>query len=226
MPERRSQATDLTDRLLAGIEPGARRAILAGSHRRTIQPSQVLCRTGEPADRLFLLRKGRVRLGRLSSTGREVVLGILGPGDMFGLGSVLAANVDYMATAEVMERGEALIWTRDVIQRFAAGHPQIAGNVLHVALRYLAMFAERHERLLSRTAEQRLAHVLMRLASRSGVPSGPAVHIEIKNEQLASLADVSPFTTSRQLKDWERNGAVSKTRGAVDIICPEKLLLD
>jgi CRP-like cAMP-binding protein len=102
MPERRSQATDLTDRLLAGIEPEARRAILAGSHRRTIQPAQVLCRTGEPADRLFLLRKGRVRLGRLSSTGREVVLGILGPGDMFGLGSVLAANVDYIGTAEVM----------------------------------------------------------------------------------------------------------------------------
>ena len=167
-----------------------------------------------------------MRLGRLSSTGREVVLGILGPGDMFGLGSVLAANVGYIGTAEVMERGEALIWTRAVIQRFAAGHPQIAGNVLHVALRYVAMFAERHERLLSRTAEQRLAHALMRLGSRGGPPSGPGVHVQIKNEQLASLADVSPFTASRLLKDWERNGAVSKTRGAVNIICPEKLLLD
>jgi CRP-like cAMP-binding protein len=66
----------------------------------------------------------------------------------------------------------------------------------------------------------------MRLGSGSGVPSGPAVHIDINNEQLASLADVSRFTASRLLKDWERNGVISKTRGAVDIICPEKLLLD
>ena len=226
MPEHRSHASDLTDRLLAGIEPDARRAILAGSRRRTIQPAQILCRAGEPADRLFVLRKGRVRFGRLSSTGREVVLGILGPGDMFGLGSVLAADVDYIGTAEALERGEALVWTRDVIQRFAVEHPQIAGNVLYVALRYAASFAERHERLLSRTAEQRLAHALMRLGSRGGTPSGPGVQIQIKNEQLASLADVSPFTASRLLKGWERDGAVSKARGAVHILCPEKLLLD
>lgn len=226
MPEHRSHPSDVTDCLLAGIEPDARRAILAASHRRTIQPAQVLCRAGEPADRLFVLRKGGVRFVRIASIGREVVLGILGPGDMFGLGSVLAADVDYIGTAEVTERGEALVWTRDVIQRFGVEHPQIAGNVLHVALRYGVLFAERHERLLSRTAEQRLAHALMRLGSRGGPPSGPGVHVQIKNEQLASLADVSPFTASRLLKDWQRNGAVSKTRGAVNIICPEKLLLD
>ena len=226
MPEHPSHASDVTDCLLAHIEPGARRAILAASHRRTIRPAQVLCRAGEPADRLFVLRKGRVRFVRIASTGQEVVLGMLGPGDMFGLGSVLAADVDYIGTAEVTERGEALVWTRDVIQRLAGKHPQIAGNVLHVALRYGALFAERHERLLSRTAEQRLAHALMRLGSRGGPPSGPGVHVQINNEQLASLADVSPFTASRLLKNWERNGAVGKTRGAVNIICPEKLLLD
>jgi CRP-like cAMP-binding protein len=226
MVEPRLHASDLTDRLLAGVAPDARRAILAAARRRTMQPAQVLFRTGEPADRLFVLRKGRVRFGRLASTGREVVMGILGPGDVFGLGSLLATNMDYIGTADAIERGEALVWTRDVIQRFAVEHPQLAGNALHVALRYLALFAERHERLLSRTAEQRLAHALMRLGSRSGVASGPGVEVRIKNEQLASLADVSPFTASRLLKGWERDGAVSKARGAVQIICPEKLLLD
>ena len=180
---------------------------------------------GEPADRLFVLRKGRVRFSRLASSGREVVMGVLAPGDMFGLGSILAPDMDYIGTAEAIERVETLVWRRDVIQRFALDHPRLAGNVLHVALRYAALFVERHERLLSRTAEQRLAHALMRLGSESGLPSGPGVHIHINNEQLASLADVSSFTASRLLKDWERNGAVSKTRGAVQIICPEKLLL-
>jgi CRP-like cAMP-binding protein len=54
------------------------------------------------------------------------------------------------------------------------------------------------------------------------VPSG--VEIEIKNEDLASLADVSFFTASRCLQEWERKGAVEKSRGKVLIRSPEKLL--
>jgi CRP-like cAMP-binding protein len=226
MVEHRSHAGDVTDRLFAGIEPDGRRSILAKSLRRTLQPRQVLFRTGEQADRLFLLRKGRVRFGRLSSTGRDVVMGILGSGDVFGLGSLLAPRMEYIGTAESLERGEALVWSRDVIQRLAEEHPQLAGNVLHIAILYAVQFAERHERLLSRTAEQRLAHALMRLGSRTGTPSASGIEVRINNEQLASLADVSPFTASRLLKDWERNGTVNKARGSVRIITPEKLLLD
>lgn len=226
MAAHRSHSGDFTDRLLDGIEHDARRAIVAKSRQRTLQPAQVLFRAGEPADRLFVLSKGRVRFGRLGSTGREIVMGILGPGDVFGLGSLLAAPMEYIGTAESLERGEALVWTRDVIQRLAEEHPAIAGNVLHVAILYAAQFAERHERLLSRTAEQRLAHALMRLGSRAGNRSPSGVEVRINNEQLASLADISPFTASRLLKDWDRNGAVDKARGTVRIICPEKLLLD
>jgi CRP-like cAMP-binding protein len=226
MVEHRSHSGDVTDRLLAGIDPDARRAIVARSRRRSLQPAQVLYRTGEQADRLFVLCKGSVRFSRLGSTGREVVLGVLGSGDVFGLGSILAARIEYMGTAESLERGEALVWTRDVIRGLAEEHPELAGNVLHIALLYAAQFAERHERLLSRTAEQRLAHALMRLGSRTGTPSASGIDVRINNDQLASLADVSPFTASRLLKDWERTGTVNKARGSVRIITPERLLLD
>ena len=47
-----------------------------------------------------------------------------------------------------------------------------------------------------------------------------------RNEQLASLADVSTFPASRLLQRWERDGVITKSRGIVHIICPEKLLLD
>ena len=97
---------------------------------------------------------------------------------------------------------------------------------MHVALRYVAVFAERHERLVTVTAEQRLARALTRLGVRTGTRKRSGVEVRIKNEQLASLADVSPFTASRLLKRWERDGVITKSRGIVHIICPEKLLLD
>ena len=54
------------------------------------------------------------------------------------------------------------------------------------------------------------------------MPSG--LEVDIKNEDLASLADVSFFTASRIMKKWTCAGAVEKSRGRVLIRCPEKLL--
>jgi hypothetical protein len=74
---------------------------------------------------------------------------------------------------------------------------------------------ERHIGLLMDPAEERLARVLIGLASCVGCTLKGGIQIDIKNEDLASLADVSRFTASRLLKQWERKGAVEKSRGKV-----------
>ena len=222
--EKRSSKRDVTDRLLAGVDPEGRRTILANSRRRTLRPSQVLFHTGDPATQLFIVRKGRVQFSRLTSEGHKVVLGILGPGDVFGLGCLMSRST-YIGTAEVLDVGEVQEWSRHVIQRFARAYPQVSGNVLQVALAYVAEFADRHARLVGGTAEHRLARALTSLGTRFGTPSRSHIEVRIKNEQLASFADVSPFTVSRLLKHWERKGIVSKRRGLVRIIQPEKLML-
>jgi CRP-like cAMP-binding protein len=50
------------------------------------------------------------------------------------------------------------------------------------------------------------------------------VEVDIKNEDLASLADVSFFTVSRLMSNWDREGVVKKSRGKIVIRSPEKLL--
>ena len=226
MATNRSYPRDLTDHLLAGISPGARQDIVAGSRQRILRAAQVLFRTGEPAEQLFLLRKGRVQFSRLARTGRQIVMGILVPGDVFGLGTILTQHVHYIGTAESLESGEVLVWTRETMQALTGLHPQLSENALRVALHYVAVFAERHESLITVTAEQRLCRALTRLGDSTGTRTRSGIEVRIKNEQLASLADVSPFTASRLLKRWERDGVITKSRGIVHIVCPEKLLLD
>jgi len=213
MTTNRSHPHDLTDRLLAGVSPDARQDILAVSRRRTLRAAQTLCRAGEPAEHLFLLRKGRVQFSRLARTGREIVMGILVPGDVFGLGTILAQRVDYLGTAKSLEPGEVLVWTRETLQALTDEHPLLSANALHVALRYVAVF------------EQRLSRALTRLGVRTGIRTRAGIEVRITNEQLASLADVSPFTASRLLKRWERDRVITKSRGMVHIVNPEKLLL-
>ena len=111
-----------------------------------------------------------------------------------------------------------------MIRQLATRYPKLAENALRTALRYLALYVKRHIGLVSNTAQERLAYALSSLGSRAGraLPSG--LEVEVKNEDLASFADVGIFTTSRLLNDWERKGIVEKTRGKVLIRSPEKLL--
>ena len=222
----RAYPHDLAHRLLIGVPPDARQDIIAGSRLRTLRAGQVLFRTGEPAEQLFLLRRGRVKFSRMAHTGRQIVMGILVPGDVFGLGTILTQPVDYIGTAESLEPGEVAVWSRRVMQELTAEHPQLSENALYIALRYVAEFAARHERLVTATAEQRLARALTRLGVRTGTRNRLGIEVRIKNEELASLADVSPFTASRLLKRWERDGIITKSRCVVHIICPERLLID
>jgi CRP-like cAMP-binding protein len=218
-------AFDLTERLLTGLDSDARACILAESRRRELRAGQVLFLMGEPAEELFVLTGGRVQFGRLASTGREVVIGILIPGDVFGVGSLVAGYTGYVGTATALDDGETLVWSREAIHRLAAEHGRLAWNALQIALGYVAQFAELYETLVSHGAEERLATALTRLGSRVTTPSPSGIEVRVTNELLASLANVSAFTVSRLLTRWERAGAVRKGRGVVYILSPEKLLV-
>jgi CRP-like cAMP-binding protein len=219
-----SRGRDLTSRLLAGVDQRVQRLIIAEGALRKLRPGQVLCRMDEPAEHLYVLLKGRVQLSRSVRSGHDVLVSVLVPGDVFGLVCLLTRRARYMGTAEAMEACEAMVWDRDTVQRLARPYPQLTANALTIALAMVAKFAARHEALIDASAPERLARALSDLGLQSGTRSPDGIDIRIKNEQLAALADVSAFTASRQLQQWEREGAVKKRRGAVRIVDPDGLL--
>ena len=211
-------------RLFAGIDPDSQRAIVAASTRRKLRAAQQIYRVGESAEYLFVLVDGRVHLSRPSRAGRDVLFSVLMPGDVFGLVCMLTRRAGYMGSADVIEPGEAMAWDRATVQRLTRQYPRLTANALGVAVELVAQFADRHELLVANTATDRIAHAVSRLATENGSRSAAGVDVRISNEQLAALADVSAFTVSRVLQQWEREGAVKKTRGAVRIVNPEGLL--
>ena len=173
----------------------------------------------------FISRKRWVHgLFRLTSDGREILLRRLVSGNIFGVAAFLSDPVGYIGTSKAVHSSEVFVWEHAVIRQLAKEYPELGENAFRTVLRYIALFAERHIALVSKPAQERLAFALTSLGSRAGhmVPSG--VEINIKNEDLASLADVSFFTASRFLQEWERKGALEKSRGKVLIRSPEKLL--
>jgi CRP-like cAMP-binding protein len=211
-------------RFFTGLEKSETSVILAAATRQKFKGGEIVARADEPASHLFLVREGCIDYFVLTSDGREVLLRRLVSGNIFGVGAFLSQPTGYVGTSKAVHNSEVFAWEHSVIRQLAKAYPPLGENALRTVLRYVALFAERHIALVSKPAQERLAYALTSLGSRTGrmVPSG--VEINVKNEDLASLADVSFFTASRFLQEWERKGAVEKSRGKVLIRSPEKLL--
>jgi CRP-like cAMP-binding protein len=211
---------------LSGLTASQRRLVIQSAQRREFLPDEVIINRGALATHLFLVTRGTVKYYRVTAKGDQVLLWRLAPGDILGIGSLLSVPWRYIGTAEAIDEGEMLVWPRKKIRPLAATYSILAENALHIALYYLSAYADRLVGLTTETAQQRLARTLLQLCRRSGQVQADTLELAITNEDLGGLADVTPFTASRQLKEWERQGLIQKGRGKVRILSPEGLLSD
>lgn len=215
-----------TSRFLEGLEKSAIESIVAAAQVRQIAAKRTILTEGEPASHLFLLRTGQARYYKLTKAGNEILLHLLLPGDVFGLGTLLKHPPDYLGSGETLSDCELLAWEHTNIRKLAKDYPQLAENALRIVVSYLKSYSDRHAGLVATSAQQRLAAALLNLGHRTGRVNPHGVEVEATNAQLSALADLSPFTTSRVLGRWERDGSVSKARGKVLIHSPEALIVD
>jgi CRP-like cAMP-binding protein len=89
---------------------------------------------------------------------------------------------------------------------------------------YVAWHVVPHK-LACHTVRQRLAQVLVTLARTIGQETPDGVELQITNEELANAANITPFTTSRLMSQWQRERALVKRRGKILLRSPERLLL-
>jgi CRP/FNR family transcriptional regulator, nitrogen oxide reductase regulator len=212
--------------LLAGIPEPDRKLIIDTAEYRTIPAKTVIVHGGTKATQLFLLSSGGVKYYKVTKQGTELLLRWLVPGEVFGLGTLLRDPPAYVGSAVATKNCVVYVWPHTKLRELANNFPQLAENALRIVITYLTAYSERHVRLLTKNAEQRLARALLQLGHRAGHVHSTGVQVDITNEQLGSLADVGLFTATRLLTKWERNGAIVKERGKVFIQSPEKLIAD
>jgi len=216
---------NLKSKFLEGLSPLDINVILAAAKQRHFTPNSVVVNQGSPADHLFLLTKGRARFFFNTQEGQKVILLWLTPGEVFGGAALLSTPSLYLASTETLKDSSMLVWDRAALRSLAGRYPRLLENAMLIAYDYFSWYIADHVALISRTARQRLAGVLVYLAQTIGekVPGG--FEFDATNEELAGAANVTAFTASRLLSEWQNTGAVLKQRGKVLLRSPERLLL-
>jgi CRP-like cAMP-binding protein len=211
-------------RFLEGLAPLEVKAVLSAAKQRRYLANSVVTNQGHPADHLFLLLNGRARYFFITLDGQKTLLLWLPAGEIFGSAAIVPRPIAYLTSTETVKNSHMLVWDRVTIRELAARYPRLVENALLIGFDYMIGYRALHVALTCHTARQRLANVLVNLASGMGheVPGG--IELDVNNEELANEANVTRFTASRLLSEWQRSGMVVKNRGKVLLRSPDLLL--
>jgi CRP/FNR family transcriptional regulator, nitrogen oxide reductase regulator len=211
-------------RFLEGLTPSERTTLFEAATVRTFEPGSLITRQGFPADVVALLIRGRARFTCTTITGRKLNLHWIYPGEMCGLAALLLHPRDYIMSGEVVRASVALVWRRPAIRSFADSCPRIVENALLLGYEYVRLYQCAHVSGTSQTARQRLALVLGSMAEGIGHQVEDGIELNVRNEDLANEANVTVFTTSRLLNEWQREQLLVKSRGKIVLRSPQDLL--
>jgi CRP-like cAMP-binding protein len=213
----------LNSRFFEGLAKPEGESILATATPQRFDANCVVTNQGQPADHLFLLTTGRARFFFITEDGKKLILLWLPAGEIFGARTLLPVSSSYLASTEAVKESWALMWDRNTIRGLGARYPRLKDNALLVASEYVAEQLESYLSLTRHNARQRLVHVLTTVAPKIGRRVSQGVELDVTNEELANTANVTLFTASRLLSEWQRSGDVLKSRGKLILRRPERL---
>jgi CRP-like cAMP-binding protein len=216
----------LQPRFFEGLTSSDIASIIAPATKRSFPVHSVMAHEGYPADHLFLMIRGRARGFCMTPRGEKIPVFWFPPGEMFGGAAFLSKPTEYLVSTEAVSNSTVLVWDRTTIRSFSAKYPRLVENGLLIAYDYFVVYRSLHISATCHTARERLAQVLGNLAKGLGRKVTEGVELDVINEELATEANITVFTASRLLNEWQRKGILTKSRGKVVVRSPEALMLN
>ena len=210
--------------LFTALDDEAAEALKASMARIELSRSEILFHEGDPGDRLYVIIEGKVKLGRASGDGRENLLAILGPGEMFGELSLFDPG-PRNATATAVADTVLIALGNEDLTPWLSGRPEVARQLLRALARRLRRTNETLADLVFSDVPGRVAKALLDLSERFGRPTDDGLRVahDLTQEELAQLVGASRETVNKALADFASRGWLRLEARAVVLLDTERL---
>jgi len=178
-----------------------------GKRVLTLRKNQVVFSQGEPADALYYIQRGKVKLVVVSFAGKEATLSVMGQGEFFGLGSLQQHSLR-LTTATTLESSVIVRIERDVMQRELRSHPRLSEVLMTQLLsRTLTLQKDLCTHIFD-PSEKRLARVLLKL-SRLGEEGQQQVAMpKMSHDTLATMVGTTRSRITYFMNKFKKLGFI------------------
>lgn len=204
--------------LFAGLDGDGLAAVHGRCRALGFEADEVVYRSGEPADMIYIVASGAAKSIRSAADGTETILGLYGPGDFLGALPALGADA-HSDWAWTMTPSCLLGLHAADYDALMAEFPSVAVATVQAVSRRLDEARQVVHLLAGTPLAERLATTLVLLAEKVGRPWDGAVLIDmpLTREDLASLTGVTTESVSRLMSRFKREGIIDSGRGWVAI---------
>ena len=210
--------------LFQGIAEEAAESVAASLEFGDYGRGEIVFSEGEQGDTLYIVLDGKVKIGRRAADGRENMLSVMGPSDMFGELSLFDPG-PRTATATVVTDARLAYLAHASLRPWITDRPEIAEQLLRVLARRLRRTNDALADLIFTDVPGRVAKQLLALSERFGSeePDGLRVHHDLTQEELAQLVGASRETVNKALADFASRGWVRVDSRALTILDADRL---
>jgi CRP-like cAMP-binding protein len=183
--------------------------------RRRHDKGDTIFYQGDPGLSLCIIENGHVKLALTSPEGRELIIELLGQGDVFGELALLDGE-PRSANAVATEATDLLLLERDEFIRFLLERPAVAVELLGILSRRLRRDAELMQDSAFLDVPARLARTILRLAEETA--GGPPVTPRLNQRDLAGLTGTTRETLNKWLGFFQEQGLIGLHKGRISVL--------
>ena len=210
--------------LFSALDDDAAGALQKSMVPQTLKKGKHLFQEGDPGDRLYVVTQGKIKLTHASGDGRESLLMVLGPGDMFGELSLFDPG-PRTSTAVAITDSEVLGLGNNDLRPWLSGRPEVAQSLLQALAHRLRRTNVTMSDLVFADVPGRVAKAIIELGEKFGsrTAAGLMVNHDLTQEELAQLVGASRETVNKALADFASRGWIRLETRSVEIFDVERL---
>jgi CRP/FNR family transcriptional regulator, cyclic AMP receptor protein len=210
--------------IFQGVAPSAAASLAKELQPVSIPRGNAVFVQDEPGQTLYIIMSGKVKVSRRTSDGRENLLTLMGPSDMFGELAIFDPG-PRTSTVTTLTHLDALTMDRAALRTWIHRHPEIGEQLLRVLARRLRRTNDNLIDQIFTDVPGRVAKQLLALAQRFGTSDGGSLRVDhdLTQSELAQLIGASRETVNKSLSDFTQRGWIHLRGRSIWIHDPERL---
>ena len=209
--------------IFCDLEPEAFDQLCRYAKHATLKRGATICSKGEPGNSMFAVISGTVKISTSSAEGRNAILNLIGPGEIFGEVAVLS-GLHRTADATANTNCEIFIIDRRDFIPFVQSQPALAMKFIELLCMRLRRTSEQVEQVILQNLPGRLASALIRLTEQHPLAPGGRT-IAVTQQELSEMVGMTRESINKQLRAWAARKWVRLEHGAIVVLDTEPLLV-
>ncbi|MFD2787438.1 response regulator [Hymenobacter rubripertinctus] len=187
-----------------------------------IRKKQDIYLEGDEATRLYFVQSGRVKTVKTTEGGKELLVGLHGPGEFFGYLPLLQ-HTPHGDSAIAVDEAELLYIPKEDFMALLLRNPEVGQQFVRLLAGQVSGQAELLLTMAYSSIRRRVADALVQLHERQAGTEAAETGIQLTRDDMAAMVGTAPESLSRTLNEFKHDGLIALTPNTIRVLEPEKL---